>query len=143
MRATSKPKRIDDILTIKLTNMIFALDAGNPIKRYYRETKRNGWRYYVVHAVRGHCFYGPKIITIPAWVVCKLTQKSRQAHYIEWYIAHEIAHVMAGYAAQHGPVFQHWLISVCPAYALQYETGYKPQNAARAAIAAGIIPDDL
>lgn len=143
MRHYSKPKLIDDILTIKLQNMIFALAEDNPIRRYYRETKRNGWRYYVVHQDRGRCYYAPKIITIPSWVVLKLTAKSKQPNYIEWYIAHEIAHVMAGHAAGHGQVFQHWLISICPSYALGYETGYKPQNAARAAIAAGIIPDDL
>lgn len=142
MRHYSKPKQIDSILTIQLQNRMFAL-ADSALKRYYRETKRNGWRYYVVCQDRGRCYFAPKIITIPTWVMLGQANARNKAHYWEWYIAHEIAHVYAGIKAQHGPVFQHWLISVCPPYALQYETGYKPQSAARAAIAAGIIPDDL
>lgn len=94
----------------------------------YRELLRNGWRFYAVVAVRGRCHYGSKTLTIPIWALRK------GKLYAHWYIAHEMAHAIAGHAANHGPQFMAVLKTLCEEEAYRFELTYKPKHAVEAGI---------
>ena len=98
------------------------------LSTHYKSIKRDGWRIYVVRQSRGRCYYNIKIITIPTWAY------KRDGTYRQWYVAHEIAHALAGWTAKHGQIFMSWLRAICPQDSLHHELGYKPRNASNAGI---------
>lgn len=122
-----EPKMAD----IKLSRTIF-VGVREILKFYGRQLMHDaGWRFFGVKQTRGRCYYGPKVITIPEWVL------SRATDYKEWYIAHEMAHAYSyldGKTDNHGPNFMEMLKSICPPDCIHYELGYKPQNASAAGI---------
>lgn len=134
-----KPKMIQEQQTIALAAMLVDFEdaAQYPsLVQCYNQLLEEGWRFYVVDQLRGRCYYGPKVITLPLWVVAK-----PQGKYIQ-YVAHEMAHaVLAGHklADAHGPEFMEALQGICPAEFLHYELSYKFKQA----IAAGITPEDF
>lgn len=130
--------------TVALYNLL-KYDNATPqsIRDVAKACIKNGWQFRAVDQTRGRCYYNIKTITIPLWVLHKQTARARLPGFIYWYVAHELAHVLAGFSAQHGPDFQKTLISICPAQYMLYETSYKPQHASKAIIEAGILPDDL
>ncbi len=109
-----------------------ASSSPESVKEYGRKLIRdNGWRIYAVDQNRGYCYYRPKVITIPVWVI------KRGGTELCWYFSHEMAHAynfMNGTCDNHGPNFMEWLIRICPENALEHELGYNPRNAAAAGI---------
>ena len=99
----------------------------------YNKLLSDGWDIYVVKQVRGHCWYGSHIITVPLWAF------ERSEAYVIYYLCHEMAHAFAGYEAAHGPAFMAMLKRICPAGYLHFETGYKLKEA----VEAGIMPEDF
>jgi hypothetical protein len=104
-------------------------DVPESVKDIARKFRADGWKYYAVSQQRGRCYYRPKVITIPQWVIEQkdITKKI-------WYISHEISHASAGWRAAHGPEFMETLKQICPENSIHHELGYKPRNAAAAGI---------
>ena len=126
------PANIDHALTAELLFLDFPPMA---------EACEREWSFYVVAQSRGRCYYHIKTITVPVWA---FSRNKTEAGYLLWYLAHEIAHSIAGPFAKHGPAFMLTLKRICPAHCIHYELGYKPRNAAAAGIAQPmIIPFDL
>ena len=48
--------------------------------------------------------------------------------FIRYYVAHEVAHFVAGKAAKHGPRFQNELVDLIPEELYDYEREYKPRQ---------------
>lgn len=69
--------------------------------------------------------YHPKThtITLPLWL---WGEHHALPHYLEWYVAHELAHAFGGGQA-HGLEFQAVLFALAPA-AWHWETTYKPRQ---------------
>jgi hypothetical protein len=93
----------------------------------YREQSKQ-WSFWIVDSVRGYCNYRRKEVTIPKWAF------ARDDIYFNYYLAHEIAHILAGPQAKHGSEFMAKFISVCPIESQKFELEYKPRNAAIAGI---------
>lgn len=89
------------------------------------------WLFLVVDQIRGRCYFGKKIITIPLWAI----KKSRE--YTIYYIAHEVAHALGN--MDHDANFMRDFIHLCPPALQHFEIKYKP----KAAMAAGIMPEDF
>lgn len=121
---------------------------------YYQSLCIKGWRFYIVDQRCGKCYFGDKVITIPAWLWRQqaldsnlfkhdmLPNKQNKELYRIWYICHEMAHAYAfiyDKHMEHGKEFMRALKEVCPPEAQGFEIGYKP----RAALAAGIMPVDF
>lgn len=90
---------------------------------------------YCVDQRRGRAYYnkgGFRVITVPKWTF------ARGEAYVQWYVAHEMAHhytqAFNRCAPPHGQIFMSWLKRICPENAIHHELGYKPRNAARAGI---------
>lgn len=94
----------------------------------YQEQSKNGWSFWIVDSKRGYCNYIRKEITIPKWAFL------RSNDYFNYYLSHEIAHIIAGYRAKHGPDFMREFIRICPRDYQKYELDYKPKNASSAGI---------
>lgn len=113
-------------------------------KDYGRELLKAGWRFFATKQDRGRCYYGHKVITIPAWVI-----DNPREGYKEYYICHEMAHaflcIAKIYDEHHGPRFMACLKDICPAEFVHYEIEYKPRNAMSAGIGSkgrnGNIPE--
>lgn len=78
----------------------------------------------------GRYLHDTDCITLPLWLGDRLND-SRAPRYFEWYVAHELAHGLAGKAALHGLVFQMVLRDLAPE-AWHWESTYKPRNYAQA-----------
>jgi hypothetical protein len=100
----------------------------------YNDLISKNWNFYAVEAKRGRCYYETKIITIPIWAM------NKGAEYMEWYVAHEMAHAICfnrkQFSANHGILFMRALIEICPSRSIHHEIGYKPRNAMAAGITA-------
>lgn len=94
----------------------------------------NTIRVYAVDQLRGRAYWNKgnrRIITIPLWAI------RRGEEYLEWYVAHEMAHHYAhryNCAMGHDRDFMKWLKIICPERSVHHELGYKPRNAAAAGI---------
>lgn len=95
-----------------------------------------GWEFFAVDQSRGRCYYKTKTITIPVWAMQKSTE------YLEWYVCHEISHVIAGHKASHGTTFQKVLASLCSQRAIRFELTYKAREVVRAGIQLTCLLDD-
>lgn len=74
----------------------------------------------IVKPVRcGRFLHDTNRITLPSWLF-----ERTEPLYIEWYIAHELTHGLAGKAAGHGPYFQMVLADLAPD-AWHWESTYK------------------
>lgn len=101
----------------------------NPqVQTYLRLAYKQSFKCWVVDSVRGYCNYRRKEITIPTWAYNKGND------YLSYYVAHELAHIFAGSAAMHGPVFMDWFKKICPENLWHFELEYKPRNAQVAGI---------
>lgn len=69
-------------------------------------------------------------IVLPEWLGEHVDDPATP-RYVEWYVAHELAHGIAGETAKHGPVFQLILAALAPE-AWHWESTYKPREYARA-----------
>lgn len=99
-------------------------------------------------ARRGHYNVLKHLIVIPVWVFTGTprVKASGKPGYIEWYVAHEVAHAIRwrGWSrgfprppgGSHGLVFQSILRKVCPPEFYHFEAGYKPRRY-KQALAAG------
>lgn len=114
-----------------LTKTVFA-DSRIPasLREYIIEARDLGWTFYVTGQNGGYCQYDSKVITL-----ARRTMLST-IHAKNWMIAHEIAHIHAGFKASHGPIFMSHLQRICPEDSIHLELNYKPRNAARAGIVA-------
>lgn len=65
-------------------------------------------------------------ITLPCWLFTR-----NEPFFFEWYVAHELAHGLAGKSANHGPIFQMVLAGLAP-LAWHWESTYKPKEYERA-----------
>lgn len=99
---------------------------------------KKGWKVYATNTVRGRCDYQNLNVTIPTWVI-EGRRGARRPLYIEWYVAHELAHTFCP-GAKHGPEFMAMLKRLCPPEALVYETEYKPRRAKAAGIRRPVDP---
>lgn len=116
-----------------------------------------GWRFYVVDAKCGRCYYSHRVITVPLWlwdtlqidnnIYRALQQPATLAEHIKyraWYVSHEMAHAYnfishGDQVGAHGPRFMNELRMICPTDCIHFELSYKPKNAN----AAGIMPHDF
>lgn len=93
-----------------------------------------GWTFHVSKGSRGYCRYYNKTITIPKWAI------DRTGDYIQYYLAHEMAHAMLEIPTRkrliepHGQEFMETFKRICPLHLQHHETAYKPRNAAAAGI---------
>jgi hypothetical protein len=100
----------------------------------------SGWRIYVTDTCRGRCSFRSKTITIPRWACDPTHHIGGRPGYLEWYVAHELAHYLdrqrkgPGCRLDHGPSFQAALKELCPPHAIHHELGYKPRRARAAGI---------
>jgi len=122
-----KPANIVEFAATLLRN---AASKYSILAAEYDTAYRNGWRFYVVNQQRGRCYYNAKIITIPLWTY----KENHDKEYRLYYLAHELAHIAAGWENDHNQVFMRELKRICPAHLVHYELGYKPRNAAAAGI---------
>lgn len=88
-----------------------------------------GWQIYATRQRKGYCNYQKRYLAIPIWAV------EKGIGYCTYILAHEIAHIAAGYKAAHGPEFMEAFKNICPKHLWHHETGYKPREAQRAGIA--------
>lgn len=95
-----------------------------------------GWTFKVSRGNRGYCYEKTKVITLP-WHA--LEANPAKPGYSEYYLAHEIAHALAGKKAAHGMVFMEHLKALCPPEHIHYETNYKPRNAKMAGIKGKLV----
>lgn len=119
----SDVKNIDVAWTKQIPGFVW-----NTSQDTYKKLISEGWRFYAVYANRGRCSWATSTITVPVWALKKSTA------YAIWYVAHEMAHAVAGPKANHGPDFMAALIKLCPPECIWYETGYKPKHAVNAGI---------
>lgn len=124
-----KPQSIDAILTRTLFTSI-----DKKIVEAATALTNNGWRFYAVSQSRGRCYYLHKVITIPVWAI-RSPRIGKKAQYI----AHEIAHAIAGPTAKHGIDFMKAMQSICPPEYWHYELEYKPKSA----MLCGIVGKDF
>ena len=126
MIRTYRPKSINPVATLYLH---YAAQNHPTIATQMAALKNLGWNFYVVSQRRGYCYYNAHVITVPLWAY-----NHKDPEYQIYYLAHEMAHAIAGEHANHGPSFMAAFISLCPAHLLKYEIEYKPRNAAKAGI---------
>lgn len=119
-----KPYRIVDNGTCLLFEKVPA-----DVMNYVEELRRDWWRFYVVTSNRGMCYYKHKVITVPFRTIVSARQG-----YAAYYLAHEVAHAVAGAKAKHGPEFMAKFKTICPPEFWHFELDYKPRNAASAGI---------
>ena len=81
---------------------------------------------YEVNQTRGRAYFKHNFITVPSWCF------ERGKQYVDYYLSHELAHILAGRDANHGPEFQEWL-QLLTDYP-HFEHDYKPRLAAAAGI---------
>ena len=130
---------------------------SDTMRNCYKDLRDMGWRFYVVDAKCGRCYYHDKVITIPLWLwdsekidanlihaLHKAPTLTERIQYRAWYIAHEMAHAFChishgGDKDPHGPKFMNELKMICPPNCIHFELSYKPKNA----MAAGIMPHDF
>lgn len=130
-----KPKKVCQIETFDLlSRLVDAEDNLEDLSRAFNKALDAGWLFFVTDTQRGYTQYHTKVLTIPLWCI-----KEREADYWKYYLAHELAHTVAGYEAMHGPAFMQAFMSICPKHLQHYEIDYKPSNA----MAAGITPSDF
>lgn len=97
------------------------------------DLESDGWEFYATSNDRGYCDFRYKFITLPQHAFLK------DDSYLNWYLAHEMAHAYAGYEAKHGPLFMKKLQSICPTSCIHHELNYNPKNA----MLAGILAEDF
>ena len=131
---SKKPALIDSTKTLELIEFIESIEFS-AFRNTFNELDKSNWRFYPVKQSRGRCYYLNKTITIPvfAW--------SKGIDYLTYYIAHEMAHAIAGSLAKHGQQFMQVFKNICPKEYQHYELGYKPRNATAAGITAEDFPD--
>ena len=95
--------------------------------------EKSGWEFYAVSYCRGYCEHFDKVITIPEHAF------EEETSYLNWYLAHEMAHAYAGLEAKHGPRFMKELQRICPPEYIHHELTYQPKNA----LLAGIQAEDF
>lgn len=120
-------KNIDAALTFILNENISAI-ASESLAQHIELAVKDGWLFFAVNSRRGFCTYTLKTVTIPVWAI------NKGKDHATWYIAHELAHIYAGYKAHHGPQFQAQLARICPIECQHFEYGYKPRNAKAAGL---------
>lgn len=137
---------INEVLTASLMMDI----DGSSVKahRYADKLLHEGWEIFVVDQHRGRCYYGKKLVLIPAWAYNSLSPRTGKhaPGYSNYYLAHELAHAKSMLehgveVANHGKEFMEAFRSLCDPKNWHYELGYKPQNAAKAGIM--VIPEDF
>jgi len=91
---------------------------------------------YVTDTVRGRCYYDPakRFITVPVWAMKGNPKGEIDFDYRIYYVCHELAHSVAGRAANHGADFMEAFMIICPPHLQHYELNYKPRLAAAAGI---------
>lgn len=92
-------------------------------------TFNRSWKIVCADQKCSMCWYYCNTIVISLFAT-----KSLRPGYVEYMLAHEIAHAFAGHDANHGPVFMGWLKRLCPEEYQHYEYGYKPRNARAAGL---------
>lgn len=125
IRAMLRPRKIVPEYNAKISALLDGIMLRNGIQH-----TRGSLQIYVTRTRHGQAWFNCKWITVPLWAM------SKDAEYIDWYISHELAHIIqfarGDFKAGHGPAFQATLKSLTP-YAY-HELGYKPRMATAAGI---------
>lgn len=129
--AKQRINKVSESLTLHLASLIEDHEIIYPtISAAFDSASALGWDFSVVHQTRGFCSYPLKQITIPAWAF------EKGVDYLFYYLSHELAHIFAGYQANHGPEFMKEFKRICPTNLQHFELSYKPKLAAAAGITA-------
>ncbi len=128
-----RPARIDEALTQRLITECLPMLSG--------EAKALAGRceIFVVNARKGMAHCKAARVTIPAFVFraqvnfCGKGYIKAGAPFAAYYLAHELAHIMAK-SGQHGPAFMTAFKKLCPEALQHYEHIYKPRSAKAAGL---------
>lgn len=111
-------------------DMIERLEARNfePLASALATVEAKGYRIAVQDTTRGKTKYRAKTVSVPLWAM-----RHKNPDYCLYYLAHELAHVIA-YGHGHDLVFMQALMRICPPELVHYELEYKPTMAKAAGI---------
>lgn len=115
-----RPRYVEEGITSQLPEMLPQL----------ADTPPPNVEMFCVRQRKGRAYYRARRVTVPLWAFTR----PKGEGYGLYYLAHELAHIAAGPAANHGPEFMRHFKRLCPPEYQHFELGYKPKSAKAAGI---------